>query len=54
MTVADVIHRLRIRANNAADAGDVHLAADLRLAIEALTRLERESLLARRPPQTAA
>ena len=37
MMVADIIHRLRIRVNN-----QVALAADLRLAINALMRLQRE------------
>jgi len=49
MVVADVIHRLRLRANNAAAEGQVHLAADLRLAIATLQELEREAALARRP-----
>lgn len=47
MMVHDIIHRLRVRANNAQTAGEVHLAQDLRLAIDALTRLDREQQLTR-------
>ncbi len=45
----DVIHKLRSRAHQAQDAGEPHLAADLRLAIATLERLDREAALARRP-----
>jgi hypothetical protein len=48
------VHRLRLRANNAAAAGEHALAADLRRAIEDLLRLEREAVFARRttaPPE---
>lgn len=38
---------LRLRANNAQTEGQYALAADLRLAIDALQRLEREAQLAR-------
>ena len=44
MNVRDVIHRLRIRANNAQNAGDYALAADLRLAIATLEQLEKERM----------
>jgi hypothetical protein len=36
----DVIHKLRSRAHQAQDAGEPHLAADLRLAIVTLERLD--------------
>jgi hypothetical protein len=49
MLVNDVIHRLRIRANEARDHGQMYLAEDLRLAIVALEQLEREAALGRRP-----
>ena len=45
----DAIHKLRSRAQQAQDAGEPWLAADLRLAIATLERLDREAALARRP-----
>jgi hypothetical protein len=45
----DVIHKLRSRAQQAQDAGEPALGADLRLAIATLERLDREAALARRP-----
>jgi hypothetical protein len=45
----DVIHKLRSRAQQAQDAGEPWLGADLRLAIATLERLDREAALARRP-----
>ena len=47
MLVKDIVHRLRIRANEAQAQGQEHLAQDLRLAIDALLRLDRESQLFR-------
>ncbi len=44
-----VIHKLRSRVPQAEDAGEPFLAADLRLAIATLERLDREAALARRP-----
>ena len=38
----DVIHKLRSRAHQAEDAGEPYLAADLRLAVARLERLDRE------------
>ena len=40
---ADVIHKLRNRAHQAQDAGEPYLAADLRLAIATLERLNRDA-----------
>jgi hypothetical protein len=42
-----VIHKLRSRVRQAEAAGEPFLAADLRLAIETLERLEREAAVAR-------
>jgi hypothetical protein len=42
-----VIHKLRSRVHQAEDAGEPFLAADLRLAIATLERLDREAVLAR-------
>ena len=50
MMVADIIHRLRNRAVTAQNEGKVALAQDLRLAIDALTRLDREAAVARLLP----
>ncbi len=47
MLVRDVIHRLRLRVNEAQDDGRTHVAQDLRLALDALVRLDRESQLKR-------
>jgi hypothetical protein len=44
-----VVHKLRSRVQQTEDAGELFLAADLRLAIETLERLDREAALARRP-----
>ena len=44
----DVIQKLRSRAHQAEDAGEPYLAADLRLAVARLERLDREAALARR------
>ncbi len=52
MRVEDVIHRLRIRANEARDHGQPHLADDLRLAIVTMEQLEREAILSRRAAAT--
>jgi hypothetical protein len=38
----DVIQKLRSRAHQAEDAGEPYLAADLRLAVARLERLDRE------------
>ena len=46
----EVIHKLRSRAHQARDAGEPYLAADLRLAIVTIERLDGEAALARRPP----
>jgi hypothetical protein len=46
---SDVIHKLWSRALQARDAGEPYLAADLRLAVAMLERLDREAALARRP-----
>jgi hypothetical protein len=43
-----VIHKLRNRVQQTVDAGEPFLAADLRLAIETLERLDREAAPARR------
>jgi len=40
---ADVIHKLRNRAHQAQEAGEPYLAADLRLAIATLERLNRDA-----------
>jgi len=45
----DVIHKLRSRVQQAQDAGEPWLAADLRLAIAALELLDREAALTPRP-----
>ena len=45
----DVIQKLRSRSHQAEDAGEPYLAADLRLAVARLERLDREAALARRP-----
>jgi hypothetical protein len=47
MLTRDIIHRLRLRANEAQAEGQVHLAQDLRLALDALIRLDREQQLMR-------
>jgi hypothetical protein len=39
---ADVIHKLRNRAHQAQDAGEPYLAADLRLAVATIERLDRD------------
>ena len=44
-----VIHKLRSRVQQTQDAGEPFLAADLRLAIKTLERLDREAALTRRP-----
>jgi hypothetical protein len=44
-----VIHKLRSRVQQTEDAGEPFLAADLRLAIKTLERLDREAALTRRP-----
>jgi len=44
-----VIHKLRSRVHQAEDEGEPFLAADLRLAVATLERLDREAALARRP-----
>jgi len=41
MNVRDVIHRLRLRANNARAAGEYALAQDLHAAIDRLIRWRR-------------
>jgi hypothetical protein len=41
----DVIHKLRARAHQAQDAGEPHLARDLRLASATLEQLDREAQL---------
>jgi hypothetical protein len=46
----EVIHKLQSRAHQAQDAGEPYLAADLRLAIVTIERLDGEVALARRPP----
>ena len=53
MLVRDLVHRLRVRANNAAAAGEPHLAADLRAAIDAMIRMDRELQLTRSQQQDA-
>ncbi len=40
--INDLLHRLRLREHRARDNGDYDLAADLLMAIETLTRLDRE------------
>jgi hypothetical protein len=45
----NIIHKLRSRALEAQDAGEPYLAADLRLAVATLERLDREAALARPP-----
>jgi hypothetical protein len=40
---ADVIHKLRNRAHQAQDAGEPYLAADLRLAVATIERLDRDT-----------
>ena len=42
MQTADLIHRLRIRSNNARASGEFALANDLQLVITELQRLTRE------------
>ena len=49
MLTRDIIHRLRLRANEAQDAGRTNEAADLRLALDALIRLDRDAQLLRAP-----
>jgi len=47
-SIEAVIHKLRSRVHQAEDADEPFLAADLRLAIATIERLEREAALARR------
>ena len=49
MSPSDAIHRLRIRAANAQNAGEHALAADLRAAIIVIEQLLLEARFARRP-----
>jgi len=44
-----VLHKLRSRVQQTEDAGEPFLAADLRLAIKTLERLDREAAPARQP-----
>lgn len=47
MTTADIVHRLRLRAQEATAIGRHAMASDLRLAIAHLDKLEKELLSAR-------
>jgi hypothetical protein len=47
MQTADLIHRLRIRSNNARNNGEFALADDLQLAIVTLEKLDKELYLNR-------
>jgi hypothetical protein len=46
-----VIQKLRTRVQQTENAGEPFLAADLRLAIRTLERLDREAALGRQPPR---
>lgn len=47
MTTADIIHRLRLRAQEAAAIGKHAMASDLRLAIAHIDQMEKELMSAR-------
>jgi hypothetical protein len=42
MAARDVVHRLRNRANQAQDEGQLHVAHDLRIAIATIIRMDAE------------
>jgi hypothetical protein len=53
MSTGDVLFRLRAREHQARDRGNQGLAADLRLAIAEVERLQREVVFGRRPAVAA-
>jgi hypothetical protein len=43
MLISEIVHRLRVRANNAEATKEVYLAEDIRFAIAALETMDREA-----------